>query len=191
MSNGSEADDIAAWERPPLDAPELVVVAALVVTAILVVAGVVAGIVIGTSTEPGAGSVAALAAEYATAQWAGVLNSFLLLGALGVCWWRHGEWRDLAGDNEALEMAAAQLARLRRLALAAMVGMLLTVLGSVASVVGRLDSIESFGALTVATVWVPGIAETLGTVTVAVTGFLIGGRLIAPGLGEVAIDEPG
>ena len=192
MHNGFDDDGGGAPPRPPLDAPELAVVAVLVVTAILIVAGVVAGIVLGTSTEqPGTGSVAALAAESATAQWAGVLNAFLLLGALGLCWWRHGVWRDLEGDDGALEEATARLARLRRLALAAMVGLLLAVLGSVASLIGRLDLIQSFGAQAVAVVWVPGIGEILGTVTIAVAGFLIGGRLIAPAPGDLAADEPG
>jgi len=71
------------------------------------------------------------------------------------------------------------------------VGLLLAVLGSVASLIGRLDLIQSFGAQAVAVVWVPGIGEILGTVTIAVAGFLIGGRLIAPAPGDLAADEPG
>jgi hypothetical protein len=170
------------WVRLRWDAPEVAVVAVLAATATLIIAGVVSGIVIGTSTaQPGTGSVVALAAQYATEQWAGVFTAFLMLGALGVCWWQHGVWRDQGGADEAqLCEAAARRERARRLALLALAGLLLATLGSIASLVGRLDSLQSFGAQTTAAVWVPGIAEILGTVAMTIAGLLIGGRLMAP-----------
>ncbi len=176
-------DDAAATDsegvRLRWDAPELVIVAILVATAILIVAGVVAGFVIGTSTEqPGTGSIVALATQYATETWAGIITAVLMLGSLGVCWWQQGVWLDTA--ESAPNEARARIERARRLAVLAMTGLLLAVLGSVAGLVGRLDAVQSFGSQTVAAVWVPGIAEILGTVALAIAGLLIGGRIIGP-----------
>jgi hypothetical protein len=139
----------------------------------------VAGFVIGTSTEqPGTGSIVALATQYATETWAGIITAVLMLGSLGVCWWQHGVWLDTA--ESAPNEARAGIERARRLAVLAMTGLLLAILGSVASLVGRLDAIQSFGSQTVAAVWIPGIAEILGTVALAIVGLLIGGRIIGP-----------
>jgi hypothetical protein len=176
-------DDAAATDsqgvRLRWDAPELVVVAILVATAILIVAGVVAGFVIGTSTaQPGTGSIVALATQYATETWAGIITAVLMLGSLGLCWWQHGAWLDSA--ESAPNEARAGIGRARRLAVLAMTGLLLAILGSVASLVGRLDAVQSFGSQSVAAVWAPGIAEILGTVALAVAGLLIGGRIIGP-----------
>jgi hypothetical protein len=187
-------DDAAATDsgevRLRWEAPELVVVAILVATAILIVAGVVAGFVIGTSTEqPGTGSLVALATQYATETWAGVVTAVLMLGSLGVCWWQQGVRLDTA--ESAPNEARAGIARARRLAVLAMTGLLLAVLGSVASLVGRLDAVQSFGSQTVAAVWVPGIAEILGTVALAIAGLLIGGRIIGPRhRGATGYDDP-
>ena len=161
------------------DAPELVVVAILVATAILIVAGVVAGFVIGTSTEqPGTGSIVALATQYATETWAGIITAVLMLGSVGLCWWQHGVWLDIA--ESAPDEARAGIERDRRLAVLAMTGLLLAILGSIASLVGRLDVLQSFASQSVAAVWVPGIAEILGTVALAIAGLVIGGRIIGP-----------
>jgi hypothetical protein len=187
-------DDAAATDsgevRLRWEAPELVVVAILVATAILIVAGVVAGFVIGTSTEqPGTGSLVALATQYATETWAGVVTAVLMLGSLGVCWWQQGVRLDTA--ESAPNEARAGIARARRLAVLAMTGLLLAILGSVASLVGRLDAVQSFGSQTVAAVWVPGIAEILGTVALAIAGLLIGGRIIGPRhRGATGYDDP-
>jgi hypothetical protein len=181
MSDGGTGGaDAEEWVRLRWDAPELAIVAVLATTAILIIAGVVSGIVIGTSTaQPGTGSVVALAAQYATEQWAGVFTAFLMLGALGVCWWQHGVWRHESGADEAQrDEATARRERARRLALLALTGLLLATLGSIASLVGRLDSLQSFGAQTTAAVWVPGIAEILGTVAMTIAGLLIGSRLM-------------
>lgn len=187
----SELDDREEHVRFPWTVPEIGVAGVELAIAALIVGGVAAGIVLGVSL-PGSGSVVAMAAQYATL-WAGVVVSTLLLGAIGVCWWQRAKIGTPNADEDRARDATWRLWRVRRLALGAMAELLLSMLGSIASLVGRLgELVPGDGAQSVAGVWLPGIADIVGTVVIGLAGLWIGSSLIAqPDLGSGEGDDAG
>jgi hypothetical protein len=151
--------------------------AVVVATAVLIVAGVASGFVIGTAPIPGQQNQAGLAAQFATAQWAGVFPALLLVGAIAACWWQQQVWGGPAEAEHRPAEAARRLERARRLALSANAGLGLAVLGAVASFIGRAADPGGTGAQAVGSSYIPGAAELLATIVVAAAGTSITLRL--------------
>lgn len=163
--------------RLPWQVLEIAALAVVVSTAVLIVAGVTSGILIGTVSTLGAPNQAGFAAEFATAQWSGSFPALLLLGAIVACWWQQQLWTGPADDERPAE-APWPLERAYRLARWANAGLALAVLGAIAALVGRVvEAGGGSGAEAVASSYVPSAAELLATILVAAAGTLMVLRL--------------
>jgi hypothetical protein len=152
------------------EVPEIAAVAVLVAFAIVVAGGLVAGVIVASTSEDGAFSPAGLATGDALIDgttWAGPLLAFALLAVAGVSWWQINRWNELSREdrpNRDDYEVQSHLERGRRIGLAAQLALALTVAGSAAALIGTV--LFSFGGG--AQSWVRYVVSGANLIAVAV-----------------------
>jgi hypothetical protein len=125
------------------DVPELCAVAVLGATTLLILAGLAAGVVASTASEPSLGSssgeLLAGSALQRGAEWANPLLGFALLGVMLLCWWRTTTWTEVIEttvDTEVIDEALGHMWRGHQVGVWVQWALVLNFVGAVAFLVG-------------------------------------------------------
>jgi hypothetical protein len=162
--------------------------AVLIAFALVVAGGLVAAVIVASTSANGAFAPARLATGDALIDgttWAGPLLAFALLGVVGVSWWQINRWIDLNREDPPTHHdyeVRGHLERGYRIGLAAQLALALTAVGSAAALTGTV--LFSFGGG--AQSWVRYVvsgANLIAVAVVAVAGWKIG-RAARRGLGR-------
>ena len=155
----------------PWEVPEIAATAVLVAVGALIVGGLATGVLVANSAElPYAGLSQQTwnAIAFGTA-WANPLVAIVLLGVMGLCWWRADRWIERPDDEP--RFAAGHLGRVRRIAVWAVVGLLISAVAAVASLAAVIGfNIPSHAPQLVATRVIPTAASAIGVIAVVSAG---------------------
>jgi hypothetical protein len=115
----------------------------LAATTLLILAGLAAGVVASTASEPGLGSSSGKllvgSALQRGGEWATPLLGFALLAVILLCWWRATSWTEIIESTieaEPIDEALGRMWRSRQIGMWARWALALNVAGAVAALVG-------------------------------------------------------
>lgn len=154
---GDAPDGSPAWE-----APEIVAVAVLIAFFAMVIGALVWNSI-----------------QFATT-WAEPLLAIIILGVVGLCWWRVEAWSRLLGTKANNDPnALGHIRRARRISLWALSGVIITAIGAVAGIIALVgfDIPSHPGRIVWSRVFGAG-AGVLADITIAVAGVLVLNRLM-------------
>jgi hypothetical protein len=177
---GDAPDGSPAWE-----VPEIVAVAVLIAFFATVIGALATGIDVSMATSPPFFDPMESvwnSIQFGTT-WAEPVLAIILLGVVGLCWWRVAAWSEVRGaDANNHSTALGHIQRARRISLWALSSLIITAVGAIAGIIaligfnipshpGRIVWSRVFGAA----------AGVLADIVIVVAGALVLKRLVREG----------